>query len=166
MWLIKSYIAWLQGGSSGAVGEGQEERGGGEWWEPGVKAGNLSGDQVKEIKAPPGEAQPNMSRSMRCERGDKLRPLTPSPPCVWGRVTRRHVYLAAWHVSPWGEVFFFFFLPAGGEMMEENTFFCLCVFLKIRTALCIYNRGQGSRFFFFFSILLIFFVQRNESLYL
>lgn len=84
------------------MGEGQEERvgGGGGGGEPGVKAGNLSGDQVKEIKAPPGEAQPNMSRSMRCERRDKLRPLTPSPPCVWGRVTRRHVYLAAWHVSP------------------------------------------------------------------
>lgn len=43
MWLIKSYIAWLQGGSGGAVGEGQEERVGG----GGVSGG--SRDSKQEI---------------------------------------------------------------------------------------------------------------------
>lgn len=141
-------------------GGGQEEwvMVGGERWDPGVKAGNLSGDQVKEIKAPAGEAQPNMSHSMRCERGDKLRPLTPSPPCVWGRVTRRHVYLAAWHVLPWGE-------RRWWHIIHFSV--CVCFWSSAQHFVCTtVGKDQVIIIIFFFFNSFNFFWQHNESLYL
>lgn len=150
MWLIKSYIAWLQGGSGGAVGEGQEERVGAEGaWV--VGAGSQSrkfkwrsgqGNQSPSRRGPTKHVPLNEVRARR--QAPTSHPLTSV--CLGkghaeARLPRR---LACFALR--GSVFFFFFLPAGGEMMEEHTFFCLCVFLKIRAALCIYNRGQGSRF--------------------
>lgn len=55
MWLIKSYIAWLQGGSGGAVEEGQEERVGG-------GGGGGAGSQSRKFKWRSGQGNQSPSR--------------------------------------------------------------------------------------------------------
>lgn len=67
---------------------------------------------------------------------------------------------------PEGKCFFFFF-PTGrrGDDGRKYIFLSVCVFEDPRRTLYI-QQGARIKVFIFFSFLLIFFVQRNESLYL
>lgn len=155
MWLIKSYIAWLQGGSGGAVEEGQEERVGG-------GGGGGAGSQSRKFKWRSGQGNQSPSRrgptkhvplnEVRAQRqAPTSHPLTSV--CLGkghaeARLPRR---LACFALR--------------GDDGRKYIFLSVWVFEDPRRTLYI-QQGARIKFLFFFSILLIFFVQRNESLYL
>lgn len=155
MWLIKSCLAWLKGGSGGAVGEGQEEQGG-------VSGGSQSrkfkwrsgrGNQSPSRRSPTKHVPLNEVRAWRqAPTSDPLTSVRLGKGHAEARLPRR---LACFTLR--GRVFFSFF--SGGKLIEKIPL----IFWRF-TLHFVFITEQGSRFFFFNSF--NSFGQCNESLYL
>lgn len=152
MWLIKSYIAWLQGGSGGAVGEGQEERVGGGVWV--VGAGSQSrkfkwrsgqGNQSPSRRGPTKHVPLNEVRARR--QAPTSHPLTSV--CLGkgheeARLPRR---LACFALR--GSVFLFFSYRQEGRWWKKIHFsVCVCFWRSVPHF--VYTTGGKDQGFYFF----------------